>query len=104
MSIQNVSATREWIKTPYEGIDISPVGGTEQVNTAAFRIAAAIELPPHTHPVWELVTVVSGKLRLGAATLGPGDLLHTNPGESHDVQAFEETVFLVTVGQDRQLG
>ena len=104
MSAHNAAVTRAWIKTPYDGIDVCPVAGEDSVNTAAYRIAAGIKLPPHVHPVWELVTVVSGKLRLGDALMGPGDVLHTQPGEAHDVESFADTVFLVTVGQDRQLG
>ena len=104
MSILNSTPARVWLKTPFDGIETCSIGGGDNVNTAAYRIAAGIVLPAHHHPVWELVTVVSGKLRLGEALMGAGDVLHTHAGESHDVQSFEETVFLVTVGQDRQLG
>jgi quercetin dioxygenase-like cupin family protein len=104
MSILSTTAGRAWTPTPFEGIEICPVGGGDTVNTAAYRIAAGIRLPPHQHPVWELVTVVSGRVRLGDAVMVPGDFLHTGPGEAHDIEALEESVFLVTVGQDRQLG
>jgi quercetin dioxygenase-like cupin family protein len=104
MTLANHAVTRDWIATPYDGIDIAPVGGESTVNTAAYRIRGGLQLPAHPHPVWELVTVLSGKLRLGAATLSAGDVLHTSAGEAHDVEALEDTVFLVTVGQAQQLG
>ena len=104
MTLASHAVDRHWVQTPYEGIEFSAVGGDSSVNTAAYRIQGGLRLPPHTHPVWELVTVLSGRLRLGSDLLTAGDVLHTNPGESHDVEALEDTVFLVTVGQDRQLG
>jgi len=104
MTIVSHAAGRPWIPTPYDGIEIALIGGDATVNTAAYRIRGGLQLPPHTHPVWELVTVVSGRLRLGGNVLKAGDVLHTAPGEAHDVEAFEDTVFLVTVGQSQQLG
>lgn len=104
MTIANHAATRAWVPTPYDGIEIAPIGGDETANTAAYRIRGGLQLPTHAHPVWELVTVLSGRLRLGRDVLEAGDVLHTAPGEAHDVEAFEDTVFLVTVGQSQQLG
>jgi quercetin dioxygenase-like cupin family protein len=104
MTIASHALSRPWTPTPYDGIDIAPIGGGETVNTAAYRIREGLQLPAHTHPVWELVTVLSGRLRLGTAVLEAGDVLHTDPGEAHDVEALADSVFLVTVGQSRQLG
>lgn len=104
MILANHAASRDWIATPYDGIDIAPIGGESGVNTAAYRIRGGLMLPAHPHPVWELVTVLSGKLRLGGATLSAGDVLHTSAGEAHDVEALEDSIFLVTVGQAEQLG
>jgi quercetin dioxygenase-like cupin family protein len=98
------AATRAWQQTPYEGIEIAPIGGAATVNTAAYRIRGGLRLPAHQHPVWELVIVAAGELRLGAARLGAGDVLHTPPGTAHDVEALTDTVFFVTVGQGQQLG
>jgi len=103
-TIVDHAATREWRQTPYEGIEIAPVGGEDAVNTAAYRIRGGLRLPAHQHPVWELVIVVSGHLRLGGASLVAGDVLHTSPGTAHDVEALADTVFFVTVGQGQQLG
>jgi quercetin dioxygenase-like cupin family protein len=104
LSIQSKRTERVWTPTGMAGVAICPVGGDEKVNTAAYRIEQGLALPAHTHPVWELVTVISGRLRLGDAVLSAGDFLHTDAGESHDVEAIETVEFLVTVGQDRQLG
>lgn len=104
MTIASYAIDRDWIQTSYEGIEFSAIGGDSAVNTAAYRIRGGLRLPAHTHPVWELVTILSGRLRLGSDLLAAGDVLHTHPGEAHDVEALEDTVFLVTVGQDRQLG
>jgi quercetin dioxygenase-like cupin family protein len=58
-------------------------------------------IPPHTHPKPELVTVISGTLRLGegdtadrskAKPLPAGSFFAMSPGMQHYVYADEETV------------
>lgn len=104
MSIQSKTVDRVWAPTGLEGVAICPLGGDDRINSAVYRIERGLALPAHSHPVWELVTVISGVLRLGDSVLSAGDFLHTYAGEQHDVEAIETAEFIVTVGQDRQLG
>ncbi|MGF1610987.1 MAG: cupin domain-containing protein [Kiloniellales bacterium] len=69
----------------------------------AIRIKAPKDyhIPPHTHPKPEVVTVVSGALRLGmgetadrdkAELLSAGSFFALSPGMAHYVYTDEETV------------
>ena len=65
------------------------------------KLPAGYRIAPHTHPKPEVVTVISGALRLGmgetadegaAQALSPGDFFAMAPGMAHYVFADEETV------------
>jgi quercetin dioxygenase-like cupin family protein len=65
------------------------------------RFPAGYYVPPHTHPVAEVVTVISGALALGmgetadraqAQALPAGSLFAMPPGMAHYAYADEETV------------
>ena len=69
--------------------------------TFRLKLPAGYRLPPHTHPVIEHVTVVSGALSIGQGErwddtklvrLDAGDFIHMPPGMSHFAAATGETV------------
>lgn len=69
------------------------------------KVPAGYAIPPHTHPVDEVVTVVSGTFKLGmgetadpgAATAFPaGSFFALPPGTAHFAYADEETVVQIT--------
>jgi quercetin dioxygenase-like cupin family protein len=72
------------------------------------KLPAGYRVAPHTHPVDEVVTVISGTFRLGmgetadrrkAQTLPVGSFLALSPGMSHFVFTDVETVVQIsTVG------
>ena len=72
------------------------------------KLPAGYRVAPHTHPVDEVVTVISGTFRLGmgetadrrkAQTLPVGSFLALSPGMAHYVFIDEETVVQIsTVG------
>jgi len=69
------------------------------------KFPANYKVPPHTHPVDEIVTVISGEFRLGMgkeyneAQLKPytaGGLIAMSPGTEHFVQTKQETVIQIS--------
>ncbi|MCA1490743.1 cupin domain-containing protein [Ensifer sp. NBAIM29] len=72
------------------------------------KLPAGYHVPPHSHPVDENVTIISGKFKLGMGetadesnteTLTTGSFVSLPPGMNHYVYADEETVIQInTVG------
>ena len=72
------------------------------------KLPAGYSVAPHTHPVDEVITVISGTFRLGmgetadqrkAETLPAGSFFALPPGMAHYVFIDEETVVQIsTVG------
>lgn len=69
--------------------------------TFRLKFPAGYRIPPHTHPVIEHVTVVSGALSIGRGEqwddsklvrLDAGDFMHVPPGTAHFAMATGETV------------
>jgi quercetin dioxygenase-like cupin family protein len=65
------------------------------------KVPGGYKIPPHTHPKSEVVTVVSGKMKLGmgetadeakAQELSAGSFFALQPGTAHYVFAIDETV------------
>lgn len=65
------------------------------------KLPANYQIPPHTHPVDEVVTVVSGEFNIGmGSTFDPaktkplmaGGVIAMSPGTRHFVQIDQETV------------
>lgn len=68
------------------------------------RLPAGYRIAPHTHPTREMVTVLSGSMRLGfgpsgdldqASTMSTGAFVAMDPGTIHYLQANQETVIQV---------
>jgi quercetin dioxygenase-like cupin family protein len=69
------------------------------------RLPADYAVPPHTHPVDEVVTILSGSFKIGmgetadpsaAKTLPAGSFFVLAPGTPHFVYTDEETVIQIT--------
>ena len=55
---------------------------------------------PHAHPGWEHLTVLSGRWQVGEQELGPGDVAITAPGEEHREAAIEDSVVVISIGNN----
>ena len=82
--------------------------GKEGVFVMRIKLPANYRVPPHTHPVDEIVTVISGEFNIGMgkefneAQLKPyaaGGLIAMPPGTEHYVRTKQETVIQIsTIG------
>lgn len=95
----------------YEELRREPTWGTAKVprsllNTPELRVMlvampAGIAWPEHTATGRVSVQVLAGRIRFTVAgdalEAGPGDLLSVVPGTRHDVQAIEDSAFVLTI-------
>jgi quercetin dioxygenase-like cupin family protein len=73
----------------------------DQLFVMRLKVPSGYKIPPHTHPKPEVVTVISGTMKLGmgemadeskAQTLSAGSFFALAPNTPHYVFAVEETV------------
>lgn len=62
--------------------------------SALFRMQAGAEIPLHNHLVGEHTYVIEGELEFGTTLVRAGDVLWTEPGETHVVRALSDALFL----------
>ena len=72
------------------------------LNTRVVVCPKGCTIPRHEHQRSEEIYVLSGKVRLNEDVLGPGDIVRTEAGESHEAEALEETRLLVVNTIDPQ--
>ena len=80
--------------------------GDYGVRSAFFRMPAGCAVPPHTHSKWVQVAVLEGRLRIdqdGAESreVTAGCCYFVEAGETHVETAVEDSLVLVTQGEDR---
>jgi quercetin dioxygenase-like cupin family protein len=61
---------------------------------ALFRMQAGAEIPLHDHVLGEHTYVIEGELEFGTTRVSAGDILWTEPGETHVVRALSDALFL----------
>lgn len=86
---------RRFVPSQWPGVQVCSLhdhhGGG---GSALFRMQAGAAIAEHAHPLGEHTYVVSGRARFGDQEVGPGDVLWTQPGESHAVVALTDVEFL----------
>jgi quercetin dioxygenase-like cupin family protein len=80
--------------------------GDYDVRSAFFRMPAGCAVPPHDHSKWVQVMVLEGRMRVeqdGEPTqeVAAGGCYFVGAGETHSETAVEDTLVLVTQGEDR---
>jgi quercetin dioxygenase-like cupin family protein len=99
-----------WEQAPVRGgtvMDKSVVWeGDYDTRSAFFRMSKGMSIPRHTHPKWVLVMVVEGAMEVendedGKVRIEAGGCYFVEAGDTHIETAIEDTVVLVTQGEDR---
>lgn len=80
--------------------------GAYDVRSAYFKMAAGCTIEPHQHTKWVQVVVLSGEMLVTQAGepdrhVGPGQCYFVDAGETHSERAVQDTLVLVTQGEDR---
>jgi len=80
--------------------------GAYDVRSAFFRMPAGCAVPAHDHTKWVQVMVLEGRLRIEqdgapAREVSAGGCYFVEAGETHIETAVEDTLVLVTQGEDR---
>lgn len=91
------AAEREWLPTGSPGVERSlfrnnDTGGRSSV----VRLSAGSRVPRHVHHGTEEVLVLEGRVSLDGVEMAPGDYLHVEPGEQHDVVALSDAMIFVS--------
>jgi len=80
--------------------------GDYDVRSAFFRMPAGCAIPPHDHSKWVQVMVLEGRMQVSQDGLpdcevAAGSCYFVDAGETHVEVALEDTMVLVTQGEDR---
>jgi quercetin dioxygenase-like cupin family protein len=80
--------------------------GGYDIRSAYFRMPAGLNVPSHNHSKWVQVVVLEGRMRVEqddvpAREIGAGACYFVEAGETHVETAVEDTLVLVTQGEDR---
>ena len=80
--------------------------GDYDVRSALFRMPKGMGIPTHTHPKWVQVMVLEGEMEVeteqdGKITIAAGGCYFVEAGDTHKETALEDTLVLVTQGEDR---
>jgi len=78
--------------------------GGANAYTVAYRVKKGVVFEPHGHPGWEQLTVVSGSWKVDDRVLGPGDVAITPPLQKHREEAIEDTLVIISVGNNDLTG
>lgn len=80
--------------------------GDYDTRSAYFRMPKGMSIPEHTHPNWVQVMVVEGAMEIetaadGKVRIDAGGCYFVEAGDTHKERAIDDTLVLVTQGEDR---
>lgn len=80
--------------------------GDYDTRSAFFRMPKGMSVPTHTHPKWVQVMVIEGMMEVasqqdGTTRVGAGGCYFVEAGDTHTEKAIEDSMVLVTQGEDR---
>jgi quercetin dioxygenase-like cupin family protein len=99
-----------WAKAPVRGGTVMEKSvvweGEFDIRSAFFRMPEGMAIPKHTHPKWVQVMVLDGEMQVeneqdGIVRITAGGCYFVEPGDSHQETAVQDTLVLVTQGEDR---
>ncbi|WOD14497.1 cupin domain-containing protein [Paraburkholderia kirstenboschensis] len=88
-------AARQFAETSFPGIRSCVVWGENGEGADIVEFKAGARFPLHDHEAPEQVLMLSRRIRFGNVVLSAGDYLKIGPGEEHDAEALEDSLFFL---------
>lgn len=86
---------RQFAETGLPGIRVASAWGENGTGADFIEFKAGSRFPRHDHEGPEQILMLSGRIRFGDLVLSSGDYLTIGPGEQHDAEALEDSVFFL---------
>lgn len=86
---------RQFVETDFPGIRAATVWGESGAGGDFIEFKAGAVFPCHDHEGPEQILVVKGRIRFGDLILAEGDYMKIGPGEVHDAEALDDSVFFL---------
>ena len=99
-----------WTQTLVQGVTLMDKSivfeGDFDIRSGFFRMPAGMTIPMHRHTKWVQVAVMEGEMQIetaqdGMVRIAAGGCYFVEPGETHKEIAVQDTLVLVTQGEDR---
>jgi anti-sigma factor ChrR (cupin superfamily) len=89
------SNRRQFAETDFSGVMVSPIWSENGNGADYIAFKAGARFPLHDHEGREEIYMISGKIRFGDIVISAGDYLSSEPGDLHDAEALEDSVFFI---------
>jgi anti-sigma factor ChrR (cupin superfamily) len=89
------AARRQFVATSFPGVTSSTIWGENGNGSDFIGFKAGARFPLHDHEGPEEIIMLSGKIRFGDKVVSAGDYLMPGPGDVHDAEALEDSVFFI---------
>lgn len=85
----------QFVETGFPGVTVSTIWSESGNGADYIAFKAGATFPDHDHEGPEEIYMISGKIRFGDIVVSAGDYLSAGPGDVHDAEALEDSVFFV---------
>jgi anti-sigma factor ChrR (cupin superfamily) len=89
-------ATRgQFVEAGFPGVTSSTIWGENGNGSDFIAFKTGARFPLHDHQGREEIIMLSGRIRFGDIVVSTGDYLKAGPGDVHDAEALEDSVFFI---------
>ncbi|MCY1377476.1 hypothetical protein D9M69_650510 [compost metagenome] len=93
--IHATKADLQFTETGFAGIRAASIWGENGNGSDFIEFKAGAVFPCHDHEGPEEILMLTGRIRFGDLVLSAGDYLRIGPGEHHDAEALEDSLFFL---------
>ena len=89
------AARRPFAETGFPGVTCSTIWSENGNGSDFIAFKAGARFPLHDHEGPEEIVILAGKIRFGDKVVSAGDYLKAGPGDVHDTEVLEDSVFFI---------